>query len=216
MCDFFFFFTFLCFVDRVGRGPVTPLHENSSATEAVTLFASGIRRCPIYNNLYEIVTTLSQTDVIRLIKAYLPIGDLKPLSVKKISELPLGTYPIFQVQSNDSVLRALKLISDKDISAVPVVDPADGKIVANFSASDLRGLLLSELSDFTDKIIDYLSHRYPKSLNPLTVNGSDSLETVFSKIIEGRVHRAWVVNSKKQPIGCISMTDLLKFVRDYE
>eukprot|EP01121_Diplochlamys_sp_Union-15-3_P015126 TRINITY_DN493_c0_g1_i1.p1 TRINITY_DN493_c0_g1~~TRINITY_DN493_c0_g1_i1.p1 ORF type:complete len:315 (-),score=43.15 TRINITY_DN493_c0_g1_i1:131-1075(-) len=203
-------------LERVGRGPVNPLHENSSAIEAVKLFASGIRRCPVYNDKYEIVTTLSQTDVIRLIKAYLPIGDLKPLAVKKISDLPLGTYPIYQVLTTDSVLHTLKVIADKDISAVPLVDPADGKIVANFSASDLKGLLLSEISDFTDKTIDYLTHRYPKSLNPVIVTGEDTLETVFTKIIESRVHRAWVVDPNKKPIGCISMTDLLKFVRDYD
>jgi CBS domain-containing protein len=43
----------------------------------------------------------------------------------------------------------------------------------------------------------------------VSVKSDDTLEDVLKKLSEHRIHRIFVVDDEKKPIGCISLKDLL-------
>jgi len=109
-------------------------------------------------------------------------------------------------------------MNDNLISAVPVLD-SDGTIVASFSATCLRGLPSVEFGDFLLPLDKFLERRYPSGFQPLTASEHDTMECVIRKMVGKQGvshHRVWVVNQNKKPIGVISMTDIMKSIRDTE
>ncbi len=86
------------------------------------------------------------------------------------------------------------------------------KLIANLSASDLRQLPLSE--DFADLILlpvdEFLAKLYGKVPVPISVKPEDSIRKATEMILEKRIHRVWVVNDQDEPIGVVTITDLLK------
>jgi len=99
------------------------------------------------------------------------------------------------------------------ISAVPVVDE-DGKIVASFSSTRLRGLSADQFGDLLLPIDQFLA-KYAANSHVVTVSVDDTTETILQKMIgqEAHRHRVWVVENGK-PIGVVSMTDIMKEIRD--
>jgi len=46
---------------------------------------------------------------------------------------------------------------------------------------------------------------------PVVVRSWETVEHVLLKIHVHNVHRVWVVNEKQNPVGVISLTDLIRF-----
>jgi len=201
-------------IDKSGRNPFTPIHENSPSSIAALLLATGIHRVPIYNSEGEIVSMLSQSDVIRLVNAWLPLGDMKQISTKKAKDLGLGIKSVISINQSECVLMALSLISKHGVSAVAVVTD-DGKLAGNFSVSDLRGISMSSWSEFMLPITNYLEKYGRDSLKPIHVFAEVTLAQAMNEIVKSKVHRVWVVDTALKPVSVISMTDIMIMVRDF-
>lgn len=69
---------------------------------------------------------------------------------KTIAEINLGTKPVISVNENTPAIETFRLMDNKKISSVAVVD-ANGTFVGNTSASDLKVkcLNLSLISSFS-------------------------------------------------------------------
>jgi CBS domain-containing protein len=54
------------------------------------------------------------------------------------------------------------------------------------------------------------NYRCERSLHPLTVRRTEPLEETIYKMVATRVHRLWVVDDDRRPIGTVSTTDLMR------
>ena len=48
---------------------------------------------------------------------------------------------------------------------------------------------------------------------PVYVQSSDTLATLMQKAVQADVHRVWVVDEQKSPIGCVRFGDVLYYLR---
>jgi len=113
------------------------------------------------------------------------------------------------VREDAAVVLALSVIANRRVSAVPVLS-VDGKLVGNFSASDLRGIGSEDYPNLLRPIKEYLSQHNFKSLFPITCSASETLENVLCKMVATKVHRVWVVDSEKRLLGVVSITDVMR------
>lgn len=206
-------------VSPFGRD-IKPVHRETFLPKVLDLFYLGVHRVTVVDSQNKIFNLITQSDVM----AYLAqnIHLIKERANLTLESLKIGNQGAFTVTGDTTVIKALMTIHSKRLSAVPVVDN-DGKLIANLSMSDLRGLNSKTLVDLLLPINDFLSKRASedenyvceRSVNPLTVKLTDTLDYAIYKIVATRVHRLWAVDSAGKPVGVVALTDLMKAFVSY-
>jgi len=201
--------------------PATAVVEPSRPLQSVLeLFISGVDRVLIAEG-GQVHSLYSQSDMVSLIAQSMHLIGLKRR--RTIGDLNLAKGPLLAMSQMSRVLSVLKEMCAQQVPAVAVVLES-GRIVANFSASNLKGLTSDEFSSLHMSVSDFLHQQkfkdrplltslvHQKSLHPATISSSDTLEYALLKIAASRVHRLWVVDDNFKPIGMLSIADLLRVV----
>jgi len=123
----------------------------------------------------------------------------------------IGTWGEIKVVRPDTpVITALCLFVENRVSALPIVDE-EGAVIdiyAKFDAINLAATRTYHNLDVT--VQSALSHREkdrPEGVTTCKLN--ETVETVAKRLVKAEIHRLVVVNDKNQPIGIISLSDLL-------
>lgn len=87
-----------------------------------------------------------------------------------------------------------------------------GRLMGTFSGTDLRGLFQEKFPSLLKPVLDFIREQHPQSLSCVTVPATAPLLDVVRLMAASRVHRVWMVNDSFEPIGVISMTDVLSAV----
>lgn len=168
-----------------------------------------------------IYRSLSQFDVIRYIGSHL--SAIRGQSIveieKSIEELGLckniaEPEKMTVILNSDVALQGFRVLALKNLLAAPVVDE-NGQVVTTISASDLRGMASPKLKNVLLPTSQFLEKTRGGVILPVTCYATDSLKICLAKIITAKVHRLWVVNEKGQPIGTLSVTDIIRLFRDH-
>jgi len=149
---------------------------------------------------------LTQTDVIKYIHSK---DKTNPLMKKTLSELGIGHVDkeVTQIRDTTTALQGFRTLYQKKITAAPIVDK-NGAVIGTLSASDVRGLRSNNTSDVMLPVLKYLEKK--SSLrSQVSVTKTSKLDDVFRRMIDARVHRVWIVNAERKPIGVISMSDVI-------
>jgi len=184
-----------------------PIQSSKSVLQLMERFILGFEKVPILSDDQKMVHFISQSDLLRyLAQNMFLIGDKGKFS---LADLKLGVNPVTYVREDIVSVSALQLMSINRVNAVPVVD-GTGKLIANFSNTDLRGLGPGDFHQLLLSVKEYLATSHPKSLYPLTCSLFDTFEAVLFKLVATKVHRLWCVNDEGKVIGVITTQDLLK------
>jgi CBS domain-containing protein len=108
---------------------------------------------------------------------------------------------IISVTSGTSVLDALKIMSEKNIGALPVID--ESKLVGIFSERDYaRKVVLKGKASHDTMISDIMTHA------PFTITADDSIETCMSMMSNKHIRHLPVVH-EGVVTGMISIGDVV-------
>eukprot|EP01126_Amoeba_proteus_P057742 TRINITY_DN7375_c0_g1_i5.p2 TRINITY_DN7375_c0_g1~~TRINITY_DN7375_c0_g1_i5.p2 ORF type:complete len:187 (-),score=17.57 TRINITY_DN7375_c0_g1_i5:451-1011(-) len=125
-------------IDFSRLNPVCYVHKFSPLFQTIALLQKGLHRVAILNQLGACENILTQSDVITFMSKICKRSELRDFFSKTLLELGIGApKKIITVHENMVTTLVLDILISNKISAVPVVDH-NGKIVANFSASDLK------------------------------------------------------------------------------
>jgi len=175
-----------------------------------TPFSNGLHRVLIKVNEQNGLKILSQSDIVRFL--YKHRSELTPIVSKKLSTLNC-TKVVFSITDSESTLDGFKLMAIEKVPAVAVTNASTGEIIANLSASDLRGISSENISDVSLPVIDYLKKRKgANNVKALVVTMENTLLDVMQLIVENKIHRLWIVESKEhpKPVGVVTLTDIFK------
>jgi 5'-AMP-activated protein kinase, regulatory gamma subunit len=202
------------------RDAMEPIYVKNNAGLLVQMFATGIHRVPILDEEGNLLMTLSQSSLIRQLANNLHQGKLKQFGQKNLKDYTLGQEKPVSISKDATVNDAINSIVENNVSALPVVDK-DGVLVANFSASDLKGMVTEQWPNFTQNVEEFLKSHSKGSLTPVYCSEDINLLDVTNVLAYGghekaRIHRVWVCDKDKKPIGAVSMTDIMKIVLNYE
>lgn len=148
---------------------------------------------------------------------------------KTLQELDLVNRMVNSVDPTERVytLLAKMKYSSPRLSAIPVID-ADGKLIANFSASVLKGLQRSQVLELSLPVVEFLKRQpvkapslrvklgYAKSLYPIAVTADTTLEIAVLKMIAYKIHRLWCVDNDGKLVGLVTISDLMRALMPYE
>lgn len=133
-------------------------------------------------------------------------------------DMPVGEFynqGVFSVKEDDMAIDAFKLMNANRISGVAIVDE-EGKLKGNISNRDLK-VISTDGSLFWrlfSKVKYFRMHARKESDQALprgtvTVTPQDTLRTVITKLIEDKIHRVYVIDQDRRPLGVISLRDVL-------
>jgi len=181
---------------------------SDSVEKLVDTLSRGNRRVPILNEENRIINFVSQTDVVRYFAENIQL--LGERGSTNLSQFGIETSRVAYVKYDMSVISALKFMVSQRLSALAVVGDT-GQLVANFSASNLKGLSRKDFPLLLQPVSTFLLNYHPKSLHPRTCLPSDTLEYVILKLVACRVHRLWCVDPNFKLVGVVSNTDIMRF-----
>uniref|UniRef100_A0A7S2TLT4 CBS domain-containing protein n=1 Tax=Lotharella oceanica TaxID=641309 RepID=A0A7S2TLT4_9EUKA len=208
-------------------GPGAPL------STVVGHFAQGVHRvlvgtrseAPSKHRLF------SQSDAVRYLRRHLTHELVAPTARLTLEELGLAAAPqtMVTVSANDTALKAFQTLmstrwtrkssfnstaDDKcvwDLSALPVLD-SKSRVVGTVSQSDLRGMAAENLHELLLPVLSFCEKRAgkkkPDTHHQVTVTPETTIGESISKVVDRRVHRAWIVDDGRLA-GVLSLTDIL-------
>ena len=125
--------------------------------------------------------------------------------MKKVQQI-FNTKPleIYSVSANTSVLEALKLMTEKNISAVLIVE--DEQLLGIFTERDYaRKIVLQGKASKDTPISEAMT------ANPITVTVTDSIDLCMQIMTDKHIRHLPVVAESKA-VGMISIGDVVKFI----
>lgn len=207
--------------DFSGRSPYLPVPETTPMSEVIRLFIEcNLHRVLVHDENNKLSNVITQTAIINILSRH--ISELGAVANKTISELNLGSAPVFTVDISLPTIEAFKTMRDKQSYGIAVVNNNIGStLVAVLSAKDARFIC----HDFTR--VKYLGQPLSHLLGPLkssdnpleetrnpsiTIRGSDTLHTLLEKFSASKVHRVYTVSDTGKPLTVITLTDLLRAI----
>ncbi|CBY18034.1 unnamed protein product [Oikopleura dioica] len=193
-------------IGMVQIGPDASLFEGLEM-----LVKNKIHRLPIIdpksgNALY----ILTHKRILRFLSFCSPDVKMPSFMKQTLEETRIGTFgKIHTIQPSTPVIAALCLFVENRVSALPIVNE-NGEVIdiyAKFDAINLAATRSYHNLDVT--VQDALSHREGRPEGVTTCFLSNTVEEITKKLVKAEVHRLVVINADKQPIGILSLSDLL-------
>jgi len=202
------------------REPDRPVFRGFSVLQAMEIFArTGVHRVPVLDEYQNVVGICTQSMIISLLSQGLEMmGPIRNRSVREMhSQL---SQELFSVGQDDKAIDAFRMMMEKRIHGVPVVDKAQGLLVDNISVRDLRGVgtnvakfkrLFEPVTTFKQLVRQEYEQQTPPK--PITVTEHDTIERVIQLMDDGNIHRVYEVQTNKAtPVHVISQVDVIRYV----
>jgi CBS domain-containing protein len=156
---------------------------------------------------------ITQSDVIKFLAQNTVLMRQEPLFQKTLRELMLGQRkPLILSQSAISSDAFIEM-ADKGFDSAAVVDNS-GKLIANISAADLKGLTRRNCVILSDPLENFLNRDWRRGwwAKPICVDLDDPLFFVVLQFVSSKVHRMYIVDDDGKPVGEVNHLDILKIL----
>ena len=174
-------------------------------------------RIPVVDGEGEFVSLVTQSTVLNALSSHLTT--LSPDIVSQtVASLHLPLTPVSSVKLTDKAIEAFKIMNKEHYSAVAVVNEA-GALVGNISASDLKAIgydakMFNKLFMTVEEFLKLIQAGREGGGKMLTVNNESKVEEAIEKMVQGKVHRLYVVEKgTDKPVGVLTQLDIIKAVR---
>jgi len=204
--------------DISGVNPMIPIRASDPVSEALKVFAeTGTHRVPILegDSVAKIGHVLTQTAVISWLGKN--VGSLGDIVNKSLDQLGVQKKPVISVDLESTCYDAFKKMADNRVTAVAVLN-ADGTLLSNLSAKDIKEIKLDELVPFLNRpVIELVQRVRSRQINvsypSFHCHMHNKLIEVIQKLSVLRVHRLYIVDDAMRPIGVLSLGDLFKLLQ---
>uniref|UniRef100_A0A7S4DQ38 CBS domain-containing protein n=2 Tax=Lotharella globosa TaxID=91324 RepID=A0A7S4DQ38_9EUKA len=189
-------------------------------------FSEGFHRALVMRREGEGPCLISQSDCVRFIykRMMQESGNAKVASLagKPLSELSvLYNVHALSIKDTETALAGFRKMlrwrafSKWNLGAIPVVDKK-GRVVANLSESDLRGTDRASFVDLLKPVVEYLRTTHGSVRTPVAATGATTFSEAIRTILEEKIHRLWIVNKDGDPIGVLSLSDIISKFTNFD
>jgi len=204
-----------------GDNHFVPIPKGKPLVEALEVMTHDyprLHRLPVVDNNGVLIGILSQSRIVRFLGHHISKFDFGSLPIKQTH---LGVRKVISVNSSETVAKALSAIKENKVSAVAIVDDA-GVLVGNFSATDLKLLgydsdiaKVASHSNTLKTFVDRVLKSLPEGKSyPVSVGQKATSAAVIKEFTKAGVHRIYVVDDHKKPVGVVSLVDVIElFIR---
>lgn len=135
---------------------------------------------------------------------------------KPIGNCPGAIRNVLSVHNGDTAITAFKMMAEHGVTGLAVINE-EGKLIGNISVRDLK-LIRADAGMFT-RLHQHIRNFLPKlraefgSMDRpdkiVSLSASDTLETAIRLLSENHIHRIYIVDEQRKPIGVMSLKDIL-------
>lgn len=199
-------------IDDSGRNPFRPLTMNATLSDAAQIFRTGVHRIPIVNEKGEVVCIISQSDLVAFLHKNTDM--FQAVLNKKVSDASAKLiHKVITVHMSSPVIDAFEMLYTKGVNAVAIVDN-DGRIVGNLSPADLKGIVGHSFESLYGDVDSFLKLVRSKEIQKqehqvATVSADSTLQAAVDRMMELHVHRIYIENVDRKPVGVITLTDII-------
>jgi len=172
-----------------------------------------VHRIAIFGPRGNITGMITQSDIMRWV--YHHLSEFEMFNKITLQQLGMDRCNVTCVGDQTKAIDAFKKMSKQHLTGIGVVN-AEGKLIANVSASDLRGLSVSELPLLEMPVIDFLklhqahlTNRF-KPLKAISLHAHNTLTDLIKTFVESSIHRVYVIDENEKPNAIITLTDVIK------
>jgi CBS domain-containing protein len=200
--------------DFCKRNPLHKVNQGMNVKDLIRFFGKTneyIHRVAVVDDNHNLVGVLTQSMLLRCIHNDLAqlkeVNDVKADSLRMTEVNKLVTVP-----ADMTAFDAFMKMHQESLSSLAVVS-GNGEIFENLSATDLKGAL-TDFKRLMLPVRDYLAATRALVLGKKRMEGlvhcdrDKSLAEVVRLIGEARVHRVYVVDEQRKPVGVVSLTDI--------
>ncbi|EAL63883.1 hypothetical protein DDB_G0287037 [Dictyostelium discoideum AX4] len=207
--------------DLSQRNPFIPVVKGASLLEAITVMTKNqINRVPVIENNVngegaQIVNLITQSAILSYLGKN--IEQLGKWSLKSIKDLGFKEKKVISIDFNKRALEAFELMANNKVNGIAVNDEK-GHIIANISARDLKELLnetrvFENLYLSVGEFISKVRQQDYKAVNPsISCHMNDSLANIITRMVAANIHRVYIIDEERKPIGVISIHDILNII----
>ncbi|CAK9148688.1 unnamed protein product [Ilex paraguariensis] len=168
---------------------------------------------------------ITQSAVIHMLEECVGLHWFESWGTKKLSDLGLPLMKpsrIVKVDEDEPVLQAFKLMRQKGVGGVPVVESGGSKAVGNISIRDIQFLLIAPAiykdyrsitaKNFLTAVRSYLEENQkdsPLLSGMVTCQRDNTLKEVILKLDSTKIHRIYVVDDAGNLEGVITLRDII-------
>ncbi|KAG0480043.1 hypothetical protein HPP92_010901 [Vanilla planifolia] len=181
---------------------------------------------------------LTQMDILSFLRAN--GNELNDIMACRVGELEAVNENVFGVTQHEKVIDVIKSMRAYSLAAVPIIAAESGEVsgdkqvlqdvrgkrlIDTFSATDLRGCSVAQLQSLLN--VSVIEFKQQLRSNAATLGTSNeargrivacnyetTLAAVIDDMILAHVHRIWVVDEQGMLRGIVSLTDILRVIRD--
>lgn len=202
--------------------PYRPVKDSSTLHEVATalVVSSAVSHVPIIAS-NKAVVGLARTSALMkyIVEQSTNNPKLLPDSDKSLSELRLGFRSVVDVMPGLPAIDAFKLMHERHISGIPVIDPEEGTLIGHLSMTDI-GIAVSDPSILrkpVEKYLEMVADGARVELVPVvSVSKADSLKKAMERMVKAKLHRVYIVDNPSHEmgsgavIGILTMEDVLR------
>jgi len=188
----------------------TPIQETANLFDVLNIFlTSRSHRLPIVDHDGRVIGVISQTDMIKMANENVHLlGDNVNSTVEDLGIV----HAVIAVRHTAKTIDALSILCENRVHGVAVVEPMTNKLLANLSASDMRGMRREDLGLFDKTVMEFLESVNVKRggvKSPVWCPLHSTLLQVITSMASQNVHRVYIANEKQQAIGVVSVSDIM-------
>ncbi|XP_068621224.1 5'-AMP-activated protein kinase subunit gamma-3-like [Battus philenor] len=200
---------------RPTRKPLCSAGPDQSLHEAINLLNKNrIHRLLVIDPFSgDVLYILSHKRILRFLFVYLNEFPELTFFHKTLLDLKIGTFDgIFSVTENTSIKEAFKLLLEKDISALPVLDE-NGTLIDVYAKYEVLNLVSEKLYLNLSLTINEVRNRKKDWEEKLhKCRSSITLYEALEVIVRTESHRLLLVNKENKLIGIVSLSDILTYL----
>jgi len=197
------------------RNPFHPVPKGYSLFSVIEALGREVRlhRVPILDENRKLVGLVTQSGVVDFLHKNMHlIGNKKE---KPLSMCIGALRNVYTITEQSQAIDAFRMMSTQGISGIAIVNN-EGKLMGNISLRDLKaigtdgrmfGRLFETIKNFMPKLRKDYGDERPHRVVALKV--TDTLQTAINMLAENNIHRVYIVDDSKKPIGVISLKDIL-------
>lgn len=203
---------------RLKKNPFHPVSRGYSLFTVMEILSHerGLHRVAIIDDEFNLVNLITQSQIVKFL--YENLKQLGGVKDRPISELDIKREKVLCINENEPAVNAFRKMIEENVSGLAVIDDA-GKLVENISLRDLKAIqhdgrmfwrLHQTCKNFLQKIRKELTNPDQRPNHVLALTPTDKFEEVIKMAAIHGVHRVYIVNEEKKPVGVLSLQDILR------
>jgi len=200
------------------------ISNNGTMYDGLLQLAKGVPRlmvfdgdCTLHQQEKEeqaILGLFTQSDIVRFLACNPYWLALAPTAQKTLQELGIlknSSEQVISVDQGIPAYQAFKKIADTNSTGI-VVNDAKGRIVANLSAANIRGISRRNFQLLRRPLFEFLQRDRRRGwwTMPICIRESDTLEKCILQFGATKVHQMYVCDDNGKATNVVTLTDVLR------